>query len=98
MGENVAAIFAMAVGLIITLIITVTAILADTISKYKLKVEQIRADALVRTEEVRTRNQLELEKLLHQEQMHSSDNVHINRSASSQSYEDSTKLKGRMRE
>lgn len=57
-------IFAIGVGLIIT----VTAILSDTISKTRLKIEQIRADALVRAEEVRTRNQLELEKLMRQEQ------------------------------
>ena len=56
-------IFAIGVGLIIT----VTAILSDTISKTRLKIEQIRADALVRAEEVRTRNQLELEKLMRQE-------------------------------
>ncbi len=56
-------IFAIGVGLIIT----VTAILSDTISKYKLKVEQIRADAMVRAEEVRSRNQLELERLMRQE-------------------------------
>ncbi len=57
-------IFAIGVGLIIT----VTAILSDTISKTRLKIEQIRADALVRAEEVRARNQLELEKLMRQEQ------------------------------
>lgn len=60
---NIIPIFAIGVGLIIT----VTAILSDTISKYKLKVEQIRADAMVRAEEVRSRNQLELERLMRQE-------------------------------
>lgn len=49
------------------LIIVVTAILSDTISRTKLKMEQIRADALVRAEEVRAKNQLELEKLMRQE-------------------------------
>lgn len=57
-------IFAIGVGFIIT----ITAILSDTISKTRLKIEQIRADALVRAEEVRTRNQIELEKLMRQEQ------------------------------
>lgn len=60
---NLIPIFAIGVGLIIT----VTAILSDTISKYKLKVEQIKADAMVRAEEVRSRNQLELERLMRQE-------------------------------
>lgn len=64
MDGNVIAMFAIAVGFVIT----ITVILADTISKYKLKVEQIKADALVRAEEVRAKNQLELEKLLNREQ------------------------------
>ena len=54
--------FALGVGLIITM----TAILSDTISKTRLKTEQIKADALVRAEEIRARNQLELEKLMQQ--------------------------------
>ncbi len=60
---NLIPIFAIAVGLIIT----VTVVLSDAITKYKLKVEQIRADAMVRAEEIRSRNQLELERLMHQE-------------------------------
>jgi hypothetical protein len=59
--EELVPIFAMTVGLIIA----VTAM----ISKYKLKAEQIKADALVRAEEVRTRNQLELERLMRQDEM-----------------------------
>lgn len=55
----------------VILIISVTAILSSTISKHKLKVEQIRADAMVRAEEVRSRNQLELEKLVRAEQANS---------------------------
>ena len=60
---NLIPIFAIAVGLIIT----VTVVLSDAITKYKLKVVQIRADAMVRAEEIRSRNQLELERLMHQE-------------------------------
>ncbi len=60
---NLIPIFAIGVGFIIT----ITAILSDSISKTKLKTEQIRADALVRAEEVRAKNQLELEKLMRQE-------------------------------
>lgn len=48
------------VSVVSIVVIAVTAILA----KYKLKVEQIKADAMVRAEEVRCRNQLELEKIL----------------------------------
>jgi hypothetical protein len=51
----------------VLLIVSVTAILARTISAYKLKAEQIRADAMVRAEEVRSRNQLELEKLMRED-------------------------------
>ena len=38
--------------------------LCQEVLKYKLKKEQIKADTLVRTEEVRCKNQLEIEKLL----------------------------------
>jgi hypothetical protein len=57
-------IFAMTVGLIIV----VTKTLTSTISKHKLDVERIKADAMVRAEEVRSRNELELEKLIRQDQ------------------------------
>lgn len=90
---NLIPIFAIGVGLIIT----ITAILSDTISKYKLKVEQIKADALVRVEEVRSRNQLELERLMHQEQQNGTAGT-VNYSEPTQNYDDSTKLKSRVRE
>jgi|LSQX01.2.fsa_nt_gb hypothetical protein len=62
--SNLIPIFAIGVGLIIA----VTTILSSTISKTKLTIEQIRADALVKAEEVRAKNQLELEKLMRQEE------------------------------
>lgn len=62
--SNLIPLFAIAVGLIIG----VTRILSSTFTSYRLKVEQIRADAMVRAEEVRSRNQLELEKLMRQDQ------------------------------
>ncbi|EPR12781.1 hypothetical protein [Ruminiclostridium papyrosolvens] len=37
------------------------------ILKYRLKKEQIKADALVKTEEIKAKNQLEIEKLIHQD-------------------------------
>lgn len=55
---------------------TVIAILAVLLSvyltielvlKYRIKKEQIKADVLVRTEEVKAKNQLEIEKLIHQD-------------------------------
>lgn len=63
-GGNLVPLFALTVGLIIT----VTSILSKTISEHRLKVEKIRADAMVRAEEVRSRNQLELERLIRQDQ------------------------------
>ncbi len=33
--------------------------------KYRLKKEQIKADAMVRAEEIKAKNQLEIEKLIH---------------------------------
>lgn len=83
---NMIPIFAFAVGLIITM----TAILSEAISKYKLKVEQIRADAMVRAEEVRSRNQLELERLMRQE--------HGTFVESAQNYEDISRNQSRVRE
>lgn len=85
-------------GFAVCLVISVTAILADSITKYKLKVEQIRADALVRSEEVRTKNQLELEKLLRQESTASSDNLHVSNDEAIEDYVDSKKAKGRIRD
>ncbi|NLV36416.1 MAG: hypothetical protein GXY17_07065 [Clostridiaceae bacterium] len=85
------------IALGVGLIITVTAILSDAITKYKLKVEQIRADAMVRAEEVRSRNQLELERLMQKDQASNTDGytegvdpIH--------GYEDIARNKGRVRE
>lgn len=85
-------------GFAICLVISVTAILTDSITKYKLKVEQIRADALVRSEEVRTKNQLELEKLLRQESTTSSDYGNANSDEKNEDYVDSKKTKSRIRD
>jgi hypothetical protein len=88
-NENLIPIFAIAVGLVITVI--------SQITKYRIKVEQIRADALVRTEEVRARNQLELEKLMRQEENNSTaTSGSYNESA--QGYDGNNKTKGRVRE
>ena len=57
----------------VMMIVAVTAILARTISQHKLKVEQIKADAMVRVEEARIRNQIELERLMKEEQVKSAD-------------------------
>ena len=37
------------------------------ILKYRLKKEQIKADALVKAEEIKAKNQLDIEKLIHQD-------------------------------
>lgn len=55
-----------------------TAIVIVTVSvytKYRLKVEQIKADAMVRAEEVRAKNQLEMEKLMYSERTRSNNNT-----------------------
>ena len=60
----------MAEDLILPIVGCVTAmviLLVPQFIKYKLKVEQIRADALVRAEEVKAKNQLELERLMHRD-------------------------------
>ncbi len=90
---NFIPIFALAVGFIIA----ITAILASTITKYKLKVEQIKADALVRAEEIRSRNQLELEKLLRQDQGVKSSSPAAD-GQPEQIYDEGSKAKSRVRE
>ena len=62
--ENIIPILALLVGMVIA----VTKILTNTISRHRLAVEKIRADAMVRAEEVRSRNELELERLMRQDQ------------------------------
>ncbi len=39
----------------------------ELVLKYRIKKEQIKADAMVRTEEVKAKNQLEIEKLIHED-------------------------------
>lgn len=39
----------------------------ELVLKYRIKKEQIKADVLVRTEEVKAKNQLEIEKLIHED-------------------------------
>lgn len=81
-------------GIIAGIVIPVTISTVSQISKYKIRVEQIKADALVRAEEVKAKNQLEIEKLIYQNQAAqipkenngdrfnaSSDEAHLERSA-----------------
>ncbi len=48
-------------------VIPLTIVSITQFTKYKLKVEQIKADAMVRVEELKLKNQLELEKLMYRE-------------------------------
>lgn len=90
---NLIPLFAIAVGLIIA----VTRILTSSVSNYKLRVEQIKADAMVKAEEVRARNQLELEKLLRQDQVNS-ETGSMNRNDPVQSDNENTNSRSRVRE
>lgn len=59
----------------LSLIITtgvVVIVVFDYIKTFLLKREQIKADTIVRTEEVKAKNQLEIEKLLRQDQFQAS--------------------------
>jgi hypothetical protein len=93
LGADFIPIFALSIGFIIT----ITAILTDAISKYKLKKEQIKADAMVRAEEVRARNQLELEKIMRQGQGNDAYGTDYS-SEPGQYYEEDPKRKSRVRE
>ena len=57
-------------GIMVPLIIAVmvvSIVTIDTIHKTILKKEQIKADAMIRAEEIKAKNQLEIEKLFKQE-------------------------------
>lgn len=54
-------------ALIITTGIVITVVI-DHIKTFLLKREQIKADAIIKTEEIRAKNQLEIEKLIRQDQ------------------------------
>lgn len=59
----------MIVGLIVTLVLSLSFIFVtiNGVMKYKLKKEQIKADTLLKTEEIRAKNQLDIEKLIIQD-------------------------------
>lgn len=86
---NLIPILAISVGFAIAVV--------SRITQYKLKVEQIKADALVRAEEVRTKNQLELEKLIRQDQ-NNPKSSYESYGESSQAYDENSKTKSRVRE
>lgn len=92
--SNFVAIFAIGVGLVITIV----AILSDTISQYKLKVEKIRADAMIKAEDVRSRNQLELERLVLQDYEKAVDSRVYSNSPDILYGEDSLKPRARVKE
>lgn len=92
--SNLIPIVALGVGFVIA----ITSILANTIMKYKLKAEQIKADALVRAEEVRSRNQLELEKLMRQDYETVSAGSTVDSMESDRDFTEIPKPKSRVRE
>ena len=49
-------------------VVTFTFVFSQEFFKYRLKKEQIKADALVKAEEVRARNMVEIEKMTYQKQ------------------------------
>lgn len=54
------------------------------IVKFKLKKEQIKADALIKTEEIKAKNQLDIEKLMFQDKVETSQSVNYGGTNSSQ--------------
>jgi hypothetical protein len=53
--------------MIIAAVIPLSIVSIVQFTKYRLKVEQIKADAMVRVEELKLKNQFELEKLIHRD-------------------------------
>ena len=71
MGSTVAIVCAIVIGVI-------AVPLAALIQDFLIKKEKIKADTIVRTEEVRAKNQLEIERLVHQSKSAASSTDQLN--------------------
>ncbi|KNY26048.1 hypothetical protein [Pseudobacteroides cellulosolvens] len=59
-------------------LVAIVGVIIFFVLRYRIKIEQIKADAMVRSEEVRAKNQLEIERMLIEERQNQS-NYNINK-------------------
>ena len=68
-----------AIAVVVVGFFTFTYVSMQEIFKFKLKKEQIKADAMVKAEEIKAKNQLDIEALIHKVSVYSSGQVKDNR-------------------
>ncbi len=69
-------------------LLTFIFVTVSEVMKFKLKKEQIKADALVRTEEIKAKNQLDIEKLIMQERVDTAQSQYRTNTVKSVNYVD----------
>lgn len=69
-----------AIAVVVVGFFTFTYVSMQEIFKFKLKKEQIKADAMVKAEEIKAKNQLDIEALVHKDSVYQSKQVKDNRS------------------
>lgn len=69
-----------AIAVVVVGFFTFTYVSMQEIFKFKLKKEQIKADAMVKAEEIKVKNQFDIEALIHKDSVYQSKQVKDNRS------------------
>ncbi|WP_051571844.1 hypothetical protein [Ruminiclostridium cellobioparum] len=69
-----------AIAVVVVGFFTFTYVSMQEIFKFKLKKEQIKVDAMVKAEEIKAKNQLDIEALIHKDSVNQSKQVKDNRS------------------
>ena len=69
-----------AIAVVVVGFFTFTYVSMQEIFKFKLKKEQIKVDAMVKAEEIKAKNQLNIEALIHKDSVNQSKQVKDNRS------------------
>jgi uncharacterized membrane protein YgaE (UPF0421/DUF939 family) len=79
-------------------LVAIICVIIFFVLRYRIKIEQIKADAMVRAEEVRAKNQLEIEKMLIEESHKTSNDKVKNNILHDESYDEDVMLKNRENE
>lgn len=76
-------------------LVAIVGIIIFFVLRYRVKIEQIKADAMIRAEEVRAKNQLEIERMLLEERRNQSDYKVNNNSFSGDSLSEDEMMQNR---
>lgn len=76
-------------------LVAIVGIIIFFVLRYRVKIEQIKADAMIRAEEVRAKNQLEIERMLLEERRNQSDYKVNNNSFSDDSLSEDEMMQNR---